>query len=64
MDHQERSSDLERDAERMDERADELEGRIKETKQDWESKKHDQSVPGAQPEGGDQEDDADASNGE
>lgn len=49
MDYQERSSELEKDADRMEERSDELEGEIEDAGQEWKSKQTDQSVPGAQP---------------
>jgi hypothetical protein len=39
----------ERAAEEMERRAERLERQIGETRRDWESKQHDDSVPGAQP---------------
>lgn len=42
------ADDLETDAERMDQRAEELDRDIEGTKQDWKTKRDDASVPGAQ----------------
>lgn len=68
MDYQRRSSDLEGEAEQMDDRTDELERDIAKTKGEWESRKSDGSVPGAQPTEGEaapeqesEDDDADSS---
>ena len=47
--HEEQAKELERDAERMEEQGDRVGRRIDETRSDWESKEHDVSVPGAQP---------------
>ncbi len=48
----EQAEDMEDRAEQMEQRSDELEREIDRASSDWESKKHDQSVPGAQPEEG------------
>jgi hypothetical protein len=49
------------DIEEMEERSDKLASEIEETKEDWEQKKQDGSVPGAQPDAeGDEADPADA----
>jgi hypothetical protein len=48
--HEERADRLERDAERLEEQGDRLERQIDDARSDWESKEHDASVPGAQPE--------------
>ena len=50
MEHQERADRLEREAGRMDEETDRVEGEIEDARRDWEAKQTDQSVPGAQPE--------------
>jgi uncharacterized small protein (DUF1192 family) len=39
----------EREVEEMEERSDRLEDEIEETRSDWERKKRDPSVPGAEP---------------
>lgn len=41
--------DVEPAADEMERRSEDLEERIEETERDWESKRHDSSVPGAQP---------------
>lgn len=41
------ADELERDAERLEERSDKLAGEIEDTRRDWESKKSDPGVPGA-----------------
>ncbi len=48
----EQAEQMEDRAERMDERSDEVEREIEEAGSDWESKKHDRTVPGAQTEEG------------
>ena len=48
MEHEERSEELEQEADKLEQESEKLEERIGETKQDWESKKSDESVPGAQ----------------
>jgi hypothetical protein len=53
--HEERARRLERDAERLEEQGERIEREIDETRRDWESKEQDASVPGAQPEPGDEE---------
>jgi chromosome segregation ATPase len=40
----------ERQADDLERRNEKLEDEIQQTRQDWESKKHDEQVPGAQPE--------------
>jgi hypothetical protein len=47
--HQERADELESELEDMEERSERLEDEIDDTRQDWESKKADPSVPGAPP---------------
>ena len=59
MSEYERQADeLESEADDMDERVDELEGEINATRDDWERKKGDSSVPGAPPDDPDSTEDA------
>ena len=53
------ADDLEREADRLEQRSEDLGGDIKDTRQDWESKQADSGVPGAVSE----DDDADDSSG-
>ncbi len=48
---------MERDAERLEEQGDRVERHIDETRSDWESKGSDTSVPGAQPDLDEEEED-------
>jgi predicted nucleic acid-binding Zn-ribbon protein len=48
--HDERAGELEHEADDMEERAERLEEEIGDVKEDWERKKADPSVPGAQDE--------------
>jgi len=59
-DHEERTDELMEDADRIEEASKDLEGDIRETKTDWETKKGDSQVPGALEEGdaGDAESDS------
>ena len=50
MDHRERSSELEQEADQMEERKERFEEHLDDTRQDWESKQSGDSVPGAQEE--------------
>jgi hypothetical protein len=50
MDHEKRAEEMEATEGAMEERSDELEQRIEETKGDWEAKVSDAQVPGAQSE--------------
>src|SRR3954463_2462282 len=45
--HQEKADEVERELDEMEQRSGNLEGEIGETREDWESKKRDASVPGA-----------------
>jgi hypothetical protein len=58
--HEEQARELERDAERLEEQGERVDRRIDEARSDWESKERDASVPGAQPdpENPDEEDDS------
>jgi hypothetical protein len=47
MEHRERADELDREADRAAQPSDQLEQEIEDTRSDWESKKSDQSVPGA-----------------
>jgi hypothetical protein len=57
-DHEELGEQLESDAEKMQGRAEELGQEIGDVREDWRSKQEDSGVPGAEPSGGDDEDDA------
>jgi hypothetical protein len=52
-----RAEDLEQELDKMQERTDRLEGEIDEARDDWERKKADPAVPGAQPDDQDHGDD-------
>ena len=47
--HRELADDLDHEADRMGERSEKLEAEIDDTRQEWESKQRDGSVPGAPP---------------
>lgn len=47
MEHDERASELEREAERLEHKSKELEGEIEQTRSEWDAKTGDQSAPGA-----------------
>ena len=49
MEHEESAERMESGADDMEQRRDELDREISETREDWDRKKHDQQVPGAQP---------------
>ena len=49
MEHDEQAERLEREAQDMERRSEEVGDRIEETKRDWEAKEEDPSVPGARP---------------
>jgi hypothetical protein len=53
--HDEQAERLERDGERLEERGERVDRQIDEARSDWESKEHDSSVPGAQPDPGEEE---------
>jgi hypothetical protein len=55
MEHEEQADRMEEDAERMEHHSDQLEGRIEDVEEDWERKEQDPSVPGAQPDPGEEE---------
>ena len=53
--HEEQAGELERDAERLEEQGERVEQHIDDARSDWEGKEHDSSVPGAQPDPGEEE---------
>jgi hypothetical protein len=55
MEHEEQAREMERDADEMEEHSDKVGERIEETRHEWEAKEQDPSVPGAQPEPGEEE---------
>jgi hypothetical protein len=55
MEHDEQAERLEREAEHMEHEGERLERHIEDTRRDWEGKESDASVPGAQPDPGDEE---------
>lgn len=56
--HEELADDLEREAARLQEQSDKLGGEIDGTRQDWEAKRADAGVPGAEPRREAEEDEA------
>jgi hypothetical protein len=55
MEHEEQADRLEEDAERMEHHSEQLGERIDDAEGDWERKEQDASVPGAQPDPGEEE---------
>jgi hypothetical protein len=55
VEHEERAEALEREAELMEEHSDRVGEHIDEAQRDWEAKADDPTVPGAQPDPGDEE---------
>jgi hypothetical protein len=55
MEHEQEGERLERELERLDEHSDEVGEHIDEVSRDWEAKEDDPTVPGAQPDPGDDE---------
>jgi hypothetical protein len=49
MEHEKQARELEREADRLEEHSEEIHDRIEEARREWEGKKSDQAVPGAQP---------------
>lgn len=47
MEHNERADELEREVEDMEQHSEKVQRRLDETKQDWEARQNDESVPGA-----------------
>jgi hypothetical protein len=57
MEHDDRASRLEREADDMEEQGERVADQIDDAKADWKAKEQDASVPGAQPDLDDEEDD-------
>jgi hypothetical protein len=55
VEHEEQADRMERDADRMEHESDQIGEHIDETRRDWEAKEQDPSVPGAQPDPGEEE---------
>jgi hypothetical protein len=55
VEHEEQADRLEHDAERMEHESERVGDHIDETRQEWESKERDPSVPGAQPDSEEEE---------
>ena len=55
MEHDERAGRMERDADDLEGQSAKLEEHIEDARREWEGKKHDASVPGAQPEDDEQD---------
>jgi hypothetical protein len=55
MEHEDEARELERDAEKLQEHSDEVGEQIEETRREWEAKEQDPSIPGAQPDPGEEE---------
>jgi hypothetical protein len=55
VEHEEQAERMERDADRMEHEAERIGDHIDETRRDWEAKEQDPSVPGAQPDPGEEE---------
>jgi hypothetical protein len=58
VEHEEQADKLEREADRLEEHTDKVGERIEDVKGDWEAKESDATVPGAQPDPEEVEDDA------
>jgi hypothetical protein len=55
MEHEEQARELERDADELEEHSEQVGDHIEQTRREWEAKEQDPTVPGAQPEPGDEE---------
>ena len=55
MEHEEKADRLERELDDLEERSERVEDHIEETREDWESKEEDPSIPGAQPDEGEED---------
>lgn len=55
MEHDEQARELERDADELEEHSDQVGERIEQTRREWEAKEQDPTVPGAQPDPGEEE---------
>jgi hypothetical protein len=54
MEHEERAERMEHEADRMEHESERVGEHIEETREDWEAKEEDSSVPGAQPDPGEE----------
>ena len=63
MEYEERSEELERQADQMEQQSERVGGKIKEAQEDWEAKMKDQQIPGAMPAEGAEEEDEDDDEG-
>jgi hypothetical protein len=59
VEHEEQAERLERDAEKLEHESDRVGQHIEETREGWDAKERDSSVPGAQPEQDDIEEESD-----
>ena len=55
MEHEEQAERMDEEAEKMEQHSDQLGEEIEDAREDWERKEHDASVPGAQPDPGEEE---------
>ena len=55
MEHEEKADRLERELDDLEERSGRVEDHIEEAREDWESKEEDPSIPGAQPDEGEED---------
>ncbi len=55
MEHEERADRLEQELDDLEERSGRVEEHIEEAREDWESKEEDSSIPGAQPDEGEED---------
>jgi hypothetical protein len=55
VEHDEQADGMERDADRMEHESEQIGEHIENTRRDWEAKEQDPSVPGAQPDPGEEE---------
>ena len=55
MEHEEKADRLERELDDLEERSGRVEDHIEEAREDWEGKEKDSSIPGAQPDGGEED---------
>jgi hypothetical protein len=55
MEHEEHADRMEEDADKLEQHSDQLGERIEDVESDWERKEPDPSVPGAQPDPGEEE---------
>ena len=58
MEHDEQADRLERDADKLEDESERVGEHIEEARSDWEAKEKDSSVPGAEPEFDDEEQDS------